>query len=326
MPSTITHAYFALDVYERLDLDAKTFLYSEKQWLKTTGQGMDPTFFYHLLSIKPGKKVRDFGLFFHRHKSFLFFETLINYIKYNGYQDNPEIMTFLYGQLCHYMLDRTAHPYIIYISGQFIRGNRSTYKYNHVHGENESLIDNYLVSLRENIKPWEFRADQFCFDTHDFSDELKEVIDFTYKEVFKVPNFSKYYEQSIRDMKRFYRIFRYDKHGFKITFYKFVDLVCPKILLRKKVLSYHMKIKNKEELLNLNHERWYNPTDKRIHSTESFIDLYLRAMTEAVKAIGQINDYIYKDKKIDLRKVIKNYSYESGRDCSKKYELKHFKF
>ena len=49
-------------------------------------------------------------------------------------------------------------------------------------------------------------------------------------------------------------------------------------------------------------------------------------MTEAVKAIGQINDYIYKDKKTDLRKVIKNYSYESGRDCSKKYELKHFKF
>ncbi len=45
MPSTITHAYFALDVYERLDLDTKTFLYSEKQWLKTTGQGMDPTFF-----------------------------------------------------------------------------------------------------------------------------------------------------------------------------------------------------------------------------------------------------------------------------------------
>src|SRR5699024_9495453 len=118
---------------------------------------------------------------------------------------------------------------------------------------------------------------------------------FTYKEVFKIPNFSKYYEQSIRDMKRFYRIFRYDKHGFKITFYKFVDLICPKILLRKKVLSYHMKIKNKEELLNLNHERWYNPTDKRIHSTESFIDLYLRAMTEAVKAIDQINDYIYKD-------------------------------
>ena len=38
MPSTITHAYFALDVYERLDLDTKTFLYSEKQWLKTTGK------------------------------------------------------------------------------------------------------------------------------------------------------------------------------------------------------------------------------------------------------------------------------------------------
>lgn len=326
MPSTITHAYFSMDVYDHLDIKTKEFLIGNKKWLRTTGQGMDPTFFYNLISLKRGKKIREFGIYFQKHKSYEFFETLINYIKYNNYETNPEIMTFLYGQICHYNLDSMCHPYIIYNAGEYKKNDKSTLKYNHLHGENESLIDNYLVALREDMDPWKFNAYNYCFDTREFSKELKEVIDFTYKEVFKATNFSEKYEKSIKDMYLFYKIFRNDPTGLKINFYKFIDLICPKKLLRKKVLSYHMKIKNKVELLNLNKEKWYNPTDKRLKSNDSFIELYIKAMGNAVEMINKINDYIYLDKKINLKKTIKNMSYENGRDCKKQYELKYFKF
>ena len=42
--------------------------------------------------------------------------------------------------------------------------------------------------------------------------------------------------------------------------------------------------------------------------------------------IKQINQYIYYDKKIDLKKVIGNLSYETGKDCDIKRELKFFEF
>ena len=40
--------------------------------------------------------------------------------------------------------------------------------------------------------------------------------------------------------------------------------------------------------------------------------------------IQEINQYIYYDKKINLKKVIGNLSYETGKDCSKKREIKYF--
>lgn len=327
MPSTITHAYFAMDVYDRLPLKRKEFLFDHKNFLKISGQSMDAFFFYYVLDWKKGKKLREFGSYFHNHKVYLFFETLINYIKYNHFADDPEVMSFLYGMLCHYILDSTTHPYIVYRSGKFEKGKKETYRYNQVHGEMESMIDNYLVALREGGNPYKFRSDLFCFGSlHPFSNALKEVIDFTYKEVFHITDFSIYYEKSLAKMKFFYRFVRYDPTGLKYLGYRFIDLISPKSCLRKAPLSYHIKRKENRKLLNLDHEKWCNPTDKKMVSQESFRDLYLKSLFHAVKVIQQVDQYIYEDKKVNLRRVIRNYSYLTGRDCQTERELKFFAF
>jgi len=326
MASTITHAYFIMDVYDRLGIKSKELLVSHKELLKTAAQNMDVLYFYNITNFKKGKKVRDFGHYFHHNNVYDFFSTLINYIKYNGYQYNPDVIAFLYGMLSHYILDSTMHPYVVYKTGEFKKKDKSTYKYNHLHADLEAYFDNYLIRLKENIIPHKFKCYQYCFNVERLDDSLIEVMDFTYKEVFGISNFHNYYLKSIKQMKFFFRVFRHDPTGIKKMGYQLIDLVCPRSLLRKVSLSYHIKMKGKKELLNLEHKRWYNPTDKRTKSNESLLELYTKALAKTVNMIHDINQYMYYDKKTNLKKVIGNNSYITGKDCDKKKEIKFFEF
>ena len=326
MASSITHAYFVMDVYDRLSIRSKELLVEHKELLKTAAQNMDVLFFYNLTNLKKGKKMRDFGSYFHRHKSYDFFSTLVNYIKYNHYQYHPEVIAFLYGMLSHYVLDSTIHPYVIYRTGEYDKKDKNTYRYNQLHGEMESYFDNYLVMIREHKKPHKFKCHEFCFNVDTLSPDLIEVMDFTYREVFGLDKFHTYYLKGISQMRFFFRVFRYDPIGWKRLSFSLIDLVCPKSLLRKAPLSYHMKMHKYTWFLNLEHKKWYNPTDKRTHSTKSLLELYTEALSKTVTMIEEINQFFYYDKKINLKKVLGNQSYVTGKDCSKQKELKYFEF
>ena len=45
MASSITHAYFVMDVYDRLSIRSKELLVEHKELLKTAAQNMDVLFF-----------------------------------------------------------------------------------------------------------------------------------------------------------------------------------------------------------------------------------------------------------------------------------------
>lgn len=326
MAGTITHAYFGLDLYDKLSIRSKELLVDYKEDLKFFAQNTDVLFFYNITNFKKGKKIREFGYRSQKIKTYEFFSTLINYIKYNDHQYNPQVMAYLYGMLSHYVLDSTVHPFIIYKTGNFNKKDKETYKYNHLHNEMESYFDNYLLTIREGMNPHKFKCYQFCFNVDSFDKELIEVMDFTYQEVFHIHNFHEYYFKAMKQMKFFYRVFRYDPIGYKKAFYGLVDFVSPKSFLRKVPLSYHISKKGKKAFLNLEHKRWYNPTDKRTKSNESILELYTKALGKTSHMIQEINQYLYYDKKINLKKVIGNLSYETGKDCDKVRELKYFEF
>lgn len=323
MAGTITHSYFIMDVYDRLSIKSKELLIEEKENLKVFAQNTDCLFFYNLVSLKKGKNIRKFGYYAQKEKAYLFFSTLINYIKCNNKQYDSKNIAFLYGMLSHYILDSTIHPLIIYKTGSFNSHKKSTYKYNQLHGEFESYIDNYFISIKENMDPYKFRCDKCCFNLTS-SDSLIDTIDFVYKEVYDIKDYHKYYYKSIKQMKAFYRIFRYDRTGIKRNFYTFVDLLMPKCIYRTVPLSY--RIKNMKDKMNLDNKEWVYPTDKKIKSNLSILDLYNKALDTCVNTIKEINNYLYYDKNIDLFKVIKNYNYSTGLDSDIKKEPKYFEF
>lgn len=326
MAGTITHAYFALDLYDKLSIKSKELIIDEKEYLKLFAQSNNILSYYVSKDSKKKNKIRNFDKTFHKNKTYEFFSTLINYIKYNHFYYEPQVMSYLYGMLSHYVLDSTVNPFIIYKTGIFNSDDDSTYKYNNLHTELESYFDNYLYTIKEGKNPHRFKCYNFCFNVDVFSDELIEVMDFTYKEVFGISEFHKYYLLASKQMKKFYKRFRYDPIGIKKKIYSFIDFILPDNHLRKVSLSYHINKKDKNILFNLEHKKWYNPTDKRTKSNESILELYTKALDLTFKMIQSINQYFYYDKKINLKKVIGNLSYETGKDCDKEKELKYFEF
>lgn len=293
MIGSLTYTYFTLDTYDKLSIRSKELLIDKKEYLKVFSLGNTP------LLYSNDNKIKSFYDYFINNKVDLFFETLINYIKYNDYMYNDLVMAYLYSNLANYILSTTLNPYIIYKSG--LDNKKISY-----------YLDNYLVSINENINPYKFKCYDFCFNLGDVNKDFIEVINFTYKEVFNINDFyNSYYVNSVNNMKKYYKKYLYDPNGIKKS-------------LNKNILTYH--IKNNRDYLNLNHNTWYNPTTKRPKHTESFIDLYVKALDKVSNIIQDINKYLYYGEDINISELIGNLSYLTGTNCDKEKELKYFEF
>lgn len=325
MPATFTHGIFAMDVYDELSLKNKKILESNLTQYKMFAQSMDSMMFYNIENIKPGKSLREFQYTFHSTKTKEFFITLVKYIKEKKIYNDNEVMTFLYGFICHYVLDSNVHPFVFYKTGYFNKKDKESYKYNNLHSFMETYLDNYLITKRISSTPYNFRIDNFCFDLKSFNDNLQECIDSVFEQVFNIKNMSKIYYISLKQMKGFLRRYRFDKLGLKKIGYKVIDYITPKSIFRFEALSYHYQPKDSEYYLNLKHSIWYNPCDKNIFSYESFDDLYKKSITETVKIIEKLDDY-FKGNNVSLNNIFTNKSYISGLGCDKNLTLKNFYF
>ena len=323
MPSTVTHSYFIMDIYDKLPLDKKIFLKDQKNNMKAFAQSTDSLNFYISCNLKKSKKIRKFASFFHTHKTGEFLITLTNYIKYNYYKDNPEVMAFLYSMISHYILDSELHPFIYYKTGNFNRKDKTTYKYNSKHHFMETYIDKYLISIREKITPYKYKHYKEIFNYNEFTKELSDVINFSFKETFNTTNFAKEYNLSLKRMKLAFKILRYDPHGFKSKLYNAIDLISPKKTPKISFLSYYYKCKN-NNYLNTDHKKWTYPVNKSKKYTLSFTDLYINALSDAIKVIEEVNEYIYNNKKINLEKLFKDNSYTTGISTKKDQTMIYF--
>lgn len=322
MPATVTHAIFTKDVYDILTPEIKRYLNIDR--FKMFGQSMDACFFYNILSLFPGKKIRKFASYFHNNKTQELFLNIVNYMKDNNISDNDSY-SFLFGLICHYVLDSTIHPYIIYKTGNMDKNNPNTYKYNNLHHFMETFIDNDMISRRLNAKPYYFDINSYVFNHKKFSNNLNNTIDYAFFNTFNIKDMSGIYYKSLKHMDIFCRLFRKDKYGVKKFFYKFLDSFTPKYCFRLEAISYHYTLEDKHNFLNNNHSLWRNPASYELTSKESFVDLYLKSIKKAKIITCACYDYL-NGKDIELEKIFDNTSYCTGIDCNSKKELKYFEF
>ena len=322
MPASAAHAFFAKDVYDILPIDIKNTLNVSR--IKTFAQSTDSLMFYNLLSIAPGKKIRLFQKHFHKYQTQEFFINLLRYIKDSANNDK-DTLSFLVGFITHYALDSTVHPYIFYKTGLFDKNKPNTYKYNNIHTFMETFLDNDMIKRRTKANPYEFDFANFCFNIEPFSDSLNKTIGYTFFNTFKLKDMDKIYYKSLKQMKFFIKYFRQDKYGIKRNIYKFCDSFTSQKTFRLEALSYHYPLNDRHNFLNQNHRLWRNPTTYDMTSTESFVDLYLKAIKIAKILICASFDYL-NNKEIEIEKVFINTSYVTALNCDSKKELKYFEF
>lgn len=323
MPATITHAYFAIDVFDVLPNSIKEKISSNR--MKMFGQSMDALMFYNLFNIKPGKDIRRLSKIFHSSKTKDYFINLINYIKDNNLYDDTDTCSYLCGLICHYVLDSTLHPFIFYKTGKFNKKDPNTYKYNNIHTFMETFIDNDMIKRREKLNPYKFNIGSFWFDNKPFSKSLNKAIDFSFEKTFSISNMAGIYYNSLKHMKFALSIFRKDSFGIKKIMYKLVDTFTPKGVFRFEAISYHYNTSDIHNFLNSNHNLWRNPVCYSISSTESFLDLYLKSIKLAKEIIISSFSY-FNNNSINLENVFTNRSYLTGLDCDLNKEMKYFEF
>ena len=90
-------------------------------------------------------------------------------------------------------------------------------------------------------------------------------------------------------------------------------------------ISYHVPLKDTHNYLNTNHSLWRNPVVYEMTSTESLVDLYLKAIKLAKVLMCASYDYL-NGKDIELDKLFTNTSYTTGLDCNDTRDLKYFDF
>lgn len=317
MPATVTHAYFSYDVYNELDNTIKNKVDVDR--IKLFGQSTDPLMFYFI-----NKDIRKLQNDFHTKKSKDYFINLLNYIKDNKLYDK-DVYSYVFGFICHYVLDSNIHPFVFYKTGHFKKKVPNTYKYNNRHHFMEVYIDNYMIKTREKINPYKFNISKYSLNRSKFSDKLNKVIDYSFSSTYKVNNISKIYYKSIKYMKLSLSLFRKDRFGIKKFFYKLIDTFTPRSFFRFEAVSYHYPLNDKHNYLNSNHELWRNPIDYDITSTDSFIELYIKSLKEAKYIIEEVFKY-FDNEDIKLDKLFTNKSYVTGLDCNIKKELKYFEF
>lgn len=326
MPSSVTHAYFGNDVYDKLPLKIQNKLKDYSGIYRIACQGADPFMFYHFFIGKKAHHFMDIQKKMHTSKTRDFFVTMIEEIYQNNYDKDGDVLAYLYGFICHYYLDLYTHPFIYYQGGVFDKHDKNTYSYNCLHQRIEYMIDLYFIKMRTNASVYRFKNHQFLFSDMDFSWNLEKVVTKS-MEIYGIDNIFSKYKKSLLFMKWFNYLTNYDPYGIKLLLYSFIDKVTPNNFLKFQELSYHQDFSDVEKYMNLEHLKWCYPWDKSNVFSTSFLDLYDIALKEAKNSILKI-DKMFKDKHLDydkLNQIFQNLSYITGLKCEKDVKMKYFR-
>ncbi len=313
MPATYTHQLFTKDVFNSLDKEIQEKL--DLKIFNLFGKSFDVFYFY-----KP--KIGTLG---HKTQANLYFANIIWYLKNNHETHNRQLISYLYGSICHYILDSIAHPFIYYFGGKYEKKNKKTYKYLGRHDYIELMIDAIMCKERYNKFIHKAKISKEIFPKIDFTYNLKEIIDQVYLDTFKIKFGWKNYYKSYKRYRFCFKYLMSSRLGIKKRLYKLIDFfhIIPNIKLQNH--CYYV-LKLDYQVLNIDHNKWYYPVDRKISYRYSFFDLYDIAVIRAVKLISIIDQNIDKDEKT-IKKIIReigNLDYGTGVNQNRKVKMKYF--
>ncbi len=301
MPSTITHAFIGIDTIDKLNNKPKEIINNHLNNYKVYCQNMDVLYFYHIFLLFPNK-TQKIGHLFHQEHVYDVFKLLIDD---NLLNKDPELFTFIAGLIVHYQADAIMHPYINHFIDYTKRLSRLS-----EHFKAETYLDNYFVHERLSKDHKRYNNTKFVFN-YTKEDIIIEELDKVFKTYFNFDQAGKKYYRALAEMKFAYNYARYDKYGIKRFIYQIIDLN-PFNITRTKYLSYHFDLDSNELYLNTNHDMWFNPHDSTITSNKSFFDLYQDVLDNSSYIINELYKYIYEEKDINTKKLIKNINYGTG--------------
>ena len=292
MPDPVTHYVFGQQVIAQLPGDIRKAM--EMPVYQRAIQGPDP---WSTLGFYGGKAKRYArrGVAMHRCKTGLFLLELTRRAK-----QEQALFSVLAGTICHYCLDRHAHPYIICRGGTRDGG----------HTRLERAIDSYYIRSTYGKKPWHFSLPRQIMSCRQYPKTLRHGLNAAYKTVYGWEDAFPLINQSLRDERWFYGLMQ-DPFG---LVHMLLRLVSGGKTNYSMYSFFHRDIhRGKLDYLNEERKPWQHPFDPSIVSTASFFDLFDRAKQEAVEMIRVAYDWIFQGG--ESMPLFENSNYSTGFDC-----------
>lgn len=324
MPGFTTHYLFGVKAYNSQPNHYLKHVISKYRWLYQLGlQG--PDIFFYNVPILRHRDYRNVGSYMHDYHVNDFFRTCLREIsEITSKQQREQAISYFAGFLCHYISDSICHPFVY---GRIHA--ESNGKGLHVHGlhaELENDIDAILLMKFKKKKPSAFnQTATICLNGQELqfiSRFLSRCINETYYPITERNNFQVsegMVRRSVYAIRFGGRILS-DPAGRKHDTIRFVEKITIRQPVASKKLVTDRKPENVRKILNMEHEVWINPWDKRLASTDSFVDLYRKTLNKCDHVYQNLNSLLTNPdflRESDLKPFLAelgNFSYHSGLD------------
>lgn len=319
MPRAITHYLFAMDCLKSLNKDTQNMIKNNLDMYILGSQGPNLFDYYNDLSFMNRKNMSKISYLVHNKEVNLFFNNMLMFcnntsIEYllNDSQFKDISLSYIYGFLSHYILDKTCHPYIYSLQKKI----KSRYKYKTpfaLHKSIETHIDKLILLEFKNLNTYEFHD---YLDINLSSNELlvlcemyMYLISSVYKKNISLTDIKKSYYTFVKVEKKinsypslFSRFYLYIKNGLSRKSY-----------INNKIYFNYATCIN--DLININHSLWKDPFTS-CNSEKSFIDLYNDGLLY-YSNLGQEFDKYFNNKSTITSILLKinNASYFTNQNC-----------
>lgn len=293
MPDIAQHHVFGQDVRASLPAEIRSFLLDTPYVFALFGP--DPWFVYRIWKRRSGR-----GRRMHTTKTGDFLAALA--LRARDGSARQEMFSYLAGFLCHYALDSTAHPYIVWQT-------TVTWPTKKAHLDLEHALDVNLMK-REGFWGEKHPLTDHHFPKLQLPERMAEDLDGVYQSVYGWTN-------ALRDVNRCYLLYRWlfrqmEKPRSPLTV---LATLIPTHRLRAFPLAKSAFLDKDVE--NLSHTPWHEAYARELTSTESYPELYEKARAEAVRMITDAWAFIRGTMtEAELRKSIGSRSYLSGLDVN----------
>ncbi len=311
MADIYMHSKLAEEVVSKIDYDF------DKKIVFLAAQGPDPM--YYNFFGKDQKEYRRCADEIHRKDTDKFFINMVEYVKKNL---NKDTFSFLTGFICHYALDVKIHPYIYYNVGRYDENDSKTHSYRGLHLKFERSIDALLIEKDLGIKHSKIKLHKKYYPLKFSPLSTMNVMDYALKETYGVEHGGVMYLISTVSMYKNLKRFMKDPYGIKKLIFKFIDLFNKKTDMFYQDISFYNHLE-KYDFHNLAKKPWNHPVTNEEYNY-SVIDLYDQAVIMASDIIGEVSEYLFDDKPVDLSKIFLNISYNTGLNCDQPEPMKYF--
>ena len=282
MPNIITHVLFAQEVQNTCLLEKEKERIQKHQQLYEIGANGPDYLFFHGFNIRHFERkshMRRLGTVAHNKGVNDFYHSAFQSILQEKDEEIKEReIVYLCGHLAHWALDSTAHPYIYYRTGT--KSKIATF----CHHKIESLIDAIMLKDKKGMTIKDYKVFEICDSDVLQAQAIARIYIPIARNIYQIEAQPYEIVEALNDW-HFMQKLLYDGGGKKVR-----TLQKMEALTGMHGAATGLIIPNEPydpcDVCNLLHKQWVHPCDKTNTSTDSFFDLYDKAMPICQQAIA----------------------------------------